>query len=407
MFVIAISVFVVSSGASGLAQTMPELIACRALQGLGAGALFPLALATVGDIVPIRERGRYQALLGSGTVVGSILGPIVGGVIADTLGWRFVFLMNVPIGLVAMAVVVATLPGASGERAPSIDWAGAATLALATTALLLALTWGGQQYAWSSLPVIGALVACGVFVAALSVLERRAGDPIIPLRFIRSKNVLACVTASGLTALAMFGLMSYVPLYVQAVLGGSSASSGATLTPLLLGDIAASVLTGQVIARTGRLRPTALIGPIVLTAGIVLVWRTGIDTSTGRVAAAMLIIGVGVGLMMQVFTVSVQNAVPVAVMGSAVAMIQLSRSVASSVGVALVGTIVDQRLPSQLRASLGQTTGLGRLSPPERLMLAHAISPGFMVLAFVGVIVFVIVLVGVENVTLRRAVAVK
>lgn len=405
MFAVAISLFVVSSAASGLAQSMPELVACRALQGLGAGALFPLALATVGDVVPIRERGRYQALLGSGTVVGSILGPVVGGLVADALGWRAVFLMNLPVGVLALAAVLATLPGGSGKRAPAIDWSGAAALALATATLLLGLTWGGQQYSWTSAPVLGVLTACIAFAAALVVIERRAFDPILPLRFIRSRNLIACVTASGLVSLAMFGVMSYVPLYVQAVLGASSASSGVTLMPLLLGDIAASVLTGQLISRTGRLRPTARVGPVVLTAGIFLIWRTGVGSGTGQVAWAMLIAGFGIGLMMQVFTVSVQNAVPAAVMGSAVALVQLSRSVAATIGVAVVGAIVAARLPADLRARLGPDAGLHALSAPDRLSLAHAIRPGFLVLACLAMVVLVVVLIGVEDVTLRRVVA--
>jgi EmrB/QacA subfamily drug resistance transporter len=404
MFAIAISVFVVSSAGSGLAESMPELIACRALQGLGAGALFPLALATVGDIVPIRERGRYQALLNSGAVVGAIAGPIAGGVIADTIGWRAVFLINVPIGVVVLLIVLATLPRTQGGRARSIDWAGAVALALATTSLLLGLTWGGQQYAWSASPVIGVLLVCAASVAVLVAVERRAADPILPHRFVGSRHVIACVLASGLTSMAMFGVMSYVPLLVQAVLGGSSASSGVSLMPLLIGDIAASVLTGQVIARTGRLRPTARVGPIVMTAGIVLVWQTGVESSTAYVAWAMLITGVGIGLMNQVFTVSVQNAVPTAVMGSAVGLVQLARSIGASLGVALVGTIVDGQVSGRLRSSLDDGTGLSGLPYADRVTLLHALRPGFLVLAVVGVIVFVIVLAGVEDVTLRRTV---
>jgi EmrB/QacA subfamily drug resistance transporter len=404
LLLIAIGIFVVSSLACGLAQNMPELIVGRGLQGVGAGALFPLALATVGETVPIRERGRYHGLLGAGFGAGAILGPLAGGLIADNSSWRWVFLINVPLGAVAAALVLVTLPGGAPGVAHSIDYVGAALLAVATAALLLGLEWGGTQFSWSSSEVAGALTAAAAFTLAFAAVERRSEEPILPFHLVRTGTVAACLIAIALASMAMFGVMSYAPLFVQTVTGASATSSGAVLIPLLLGDIFASFLTGQWIARSGRMRPNALVGPVVLALGSTLLWRMSADTTTGRAALDMLVAGLGVGLMMQVFTISVQNAVSRADMGAATALTQTSRAFGATIGVAVMGVIVNQHLPPGIGTSLTATGGVDHLSRPVRLSLEHAIAPVFALAACAAVLLFVVVLVGVHDVQLRRSV---
>jgi EmrB/QacA subfamily drug resistance transporter len=404
LFVIAIAIFVASSLLCGLAQDMPELIVFRGLQGVGAGALFPLALATVGEIVPIRERGRYQGLLGAGYATGAILGPLVGGLIADNASWRWVFLINVPLGLVAVALVLVTLPTGRPGVDHSIDYLGAALLAAATGSLLLALEWGGRQFPWSSGEVEGALLASVILTALFVAVERRASEPILPFHLIGRGTVGACLIAIALASMAMFGIMSYAPLFVQTVIGASATSSGAVLMPLLLGDILASFITGQWISRSGRMRPNALVGPLVLTAGSILLWRMTLGTSTAHAAFDMLVAGLGIGLMMQVFTISVQNAVPRADIGAATALTQTSRAFGATLGVAVMGVIVNQRLPAAFGNRLGATTGVEHLSRPLRVSLEHALQPVFLLAACAAALLFVVVLVGVHDVNLRRSV---
>lgn len=401
LFVFAISVFVVSSVLCALSQNMVELVVFRGLQGVGAGALFPLALATVGDIVPLRERGRYHGLLGAGFAAGSIAGPLAGGFIADHASWRWVFYLNVPLGASALALILATMPGRRPGRSHSIDWVGAAVLAAATTALLFAVVSGGAQYSWPSAPIVGSFVAAGLLAATFVIVERRVPEPILPFQYVRIKTVRASLVAIGLAAMAMYALLSYVPLFVETVIGTSATSSGIALMPLLVGDVFASFLTGQWIARTGRLRPTALVGPLAVTTGSLLLWRMNIATTTVRAALDMMVAGVGFGLMMQVFVMSVQNAVPLADIGSATALTQSARAMGSTFGVAIMGVMINQRLPGRFADALN---GVNARSLPldVRIALEHAIRPGFLVTACVAAAVFVTALVGISEVPLRR-----
>jgi EmrB/QacA subfamily drug resistance transporter len=404
LFVFAIVTFIVSSVLCGLAQTMPELIVSRGLQGVGAGALFPLALATVGEIVPIRERGRYQGLLGAGYAGGAILGPLAGGLIADNASWRWVFLINLPLGLVSLGLVLVTLPPGRRRHAKPVDYAGASLLAGATTCLLLGLEWGGQSFGWGSPEVLGAFAGFAVFSALLVMVERRAVEPILPFHLVREGTVAACLLSIALAAMAMYGVMAYAPLFVTAVLGASATSAGAALIPLLVGDILASFLTGQWIAHSGRLRPNALTGPLVLVTGSLLLWRMTIDTSSATAALDMLVAGLGIGLMMQVFTMSVQNAVARADIGAATALGQSSRAFGATLGVAVMGVIVNQHLPPHIAASISTGESVDHLSLPVRVSLEHALQPAFLFAAGAAALLFFVVLWGVHDVPLRRSV---
>ncbi len=403
LFLAAISIFLVGSALCGAAHGMTQLVVFRAIQGLGAGGLFPLALATIGNIVPPRDRGRYQGLIGATFAAASIIGPAVGGFIVDNASWRWIFYVNLPVGGLALLVIALTMPRRSraDRHEHSIDWLGAGVLAAGTTALLLGLVWGGRQYSWSSAHVVGALVLAGLLLAAFAVIERRVREPILPFDLLRSPVVASSVLSIALVGMAMFGTISYVPLFVQGVIGTSATSSGVVLTPLMLGAVTTSIISGQWVSRTGRYRPNAILGPIVLVAGMLLLWRMNVHTTNGQAARNMVVAGIGIGSIMQVFVLSVQNAVSRRAMGSATALTQFSRSVGATIGVTIMGVIVNQGLPKQARGA-GEGFGVHRLPPALRSALANALHPAFLAAAIVAALVWVIAVVGVKEVPLRK-----
>src|SRR6266566_345638 len=375
---------------------MWELVIFRAVQGIGAGGIFPLTLAMIGMIVPPRDRGRYQGLIGSVFAGASIVGPLVGGFIVDNTNWRWIFYVNLPVGVLALVVILVTMPRRPTRQEHSIDWLGAAVLAAGTTALLLGLVWGGNEYPWGSPAVVGALLA--ILIAAFGLIERRVVEPIIPFDLLRNQTVASSVACMALVGAAMFGTISFVPLFVQGVIGTSATSSGVVLTPLILGAVTTSLISGQIVSRTGRYRPNTLIGPVILGAGMLLLWCMGIHTTNGEAARNMVVAGIGLGMMMQIFVLSVQNSVSRAAMGTATALTQFSRSIGATLGVTLMGVIVNQNLPSGL-----QTSGVAihRLPLAGRVALAHALRPAFLLAAFLCAAVFVISLLWVREAPLR------
>ena len=400
LFLIAITIFLVGSALCGLAQNMPQLVVFRGIQGLGAGGLIPLAIATVGNIVPPRDRGRYQGLIGATFAAASIIGPALGGFIVDNASWRWIFYVNLPIGGLALVVVYLTMPRRTEKRQHSVDWLGGALLAAGSCALLLGLVWGGQQYTWSSAHVTGALGAAALLLGAFALVERRVVEPILPFDLMRSSStVTASVISMGLVGFAMFGTISFVPLFVQGVIGTSATSSGVVLTPLMLAAVATSFLSGQWVSRSGRYKPNALVGPVILCIGLLLLWQMDVHTTNAEAARNMVVVGIGLGLMMQVFVLAVQNSVPSRHIGSGTALIQFSRSIGSTLGVTIMGVIVNQNLPSSVR---GGETQLHRLPEHARVVLADALHPAFLAAALVCVIVFFLVLFGIKEVPLRK-----
>jgi EmrB/QacA subfamily drug resistance transporter len=399
LFMIAISIFLFGSVLCGLAQNMVQLVIFRAIQGVGAGGLFPLTLAMVAMIVPPRDRGRYQGLIGSVFAGASIIGPLIGGFIVDNASWRWIFFVNVPVGIAAMAVIAVTMPKRPYRQEHSIDWLGAGVLALGTTALLLGLVWGGRDYPWGSPQVVGALLASVALLALFGLIERRVREPILPFDLLRNQTVASSVACMFLVGAAMFGTISFVPLFVQGVIGTSATSSGVVLTPLLLGAVTTSFLSGQIVSRTGRYRPNTLIGPIVLGLGELLLWRLDVNSTNAEAARDMVIAGIGLGMMMQIFVLSIQNSVERSAMGSATALSQFSRSIGATLGVTLMGVIVNQRLPSGV--GLDNAT-IHRLPLAGREALAHAITPAFLLAAILCVLVFVISLLWVREAPLQR-----
>jgi predicted MFS family arabinose efflux permease len=274
-------------------------------------------------------------------------------------------------------------------------------LAAGTGALLLGLVWGGVQYPWASPQVIGALVASVVLLVVFALVERRAPEPILPFDVLRNPIVGGSVACMALVGMVMFGTISYVPLFVQGVIGTSAASSGVVLTPMTLGAVATSILTGQLISRTGRYRWNVVFGPLVLLAGMILLWRMNVHTTNGEAARNMVVAGIGVGSMMQVFVISVQNVVPRARIGSATALTQFSRQMGATLGVTIIGVLINHGLPAGVRAG-GEGSSIHRLPPALRSGLAAAIHPAFLLSACLCVAVWVIAVVFVKEQSLRQ-----
>ena len=357
LFQVAIVVFLVGSALSGAAQTIGELIAFRALQGLGAGGLMTLAMAIVADIISPRERGRYQGYIQMVFVVASVAGPLLGGLFADHLSWRWVFYVNIPIGVVALTVVSTTLARTTTDRRPRIDWLGAALLGGAITSALLVTTWGGRDYAWDSAEVVGLAVAAVAMLVAFVVQERRAPEPILPLRLFRDPVFDVVSAVLFLTTCAFFAAIVFTPLYLQVVTGASATDSGLLLLPMLLAGTASTAISGRLISRTGRYKRFPVAGLAIMAIGLFLLSR--MDTTTPRATTAlyMVVFGLGFGLVSQVLTVAIQNAVDRRDIGIATGSANLFRALGGSVGVALFGAIFAARLDTWLPRSVPSGAG--------------------------------------------------
>jgi len=401
LFLFAIVVFLLGSALCGAATDMTQLVLFRAVQGIGAGGLFPLSLAVIGNIVPPRDRGRWQGLIGAVFAASSILGPAVGGFIVDNASWRWVFLVNLPVGGIALAVISITMPRRVPRTAHPIDWLGAGVLAAGVGSLLLGLVWGGKDYPWTSVQVIGALVLAAALLTVFGIVERRAAEPILPFDILRNPIVAGSIACMALVGMAMFGTISYVPLFVQGVIGTSATSSGVVLTPLMLGAVTTSLLTGQLISRTGRYRWNVVFGPLVLAIGMYLLSRMNVHTTNEEAARNMVIAGIGIGSMMQVFVISVQNAVSRAHIGSATALTQFSRQMGATIGVTVIGAIVNHGLPSGVGGSEG--IGVHRLPPAARQALAGALQPAFILTTGIALVVWLIAVTWVKEQPLRRS----
>ena len=357
IFQIAILTFVVGSVLSGFSASMEQLIAFRAIQGLGGGGLMALALATIGDVVPPRERPRYQGYIAATFGASSVLGPVLGGFFADGPGWEWIFFINVPIGLVALVVTSSALTMPHVRREHSIDYLGAAVIVGSVSSLLLYTAWAGPEGGWGS-PLGLALLVGGLALAALFVLvELRATEPIIPMRLFRI-SIFSVANGFGfLIGAAMFGVMVFIPVYLQLVKGMSPTASGLGMLPMVIGLFTTSIWGGRWMARTGHYKWFPPIGAALVLVSVVLMTQLGAQSPYWFAALAMLIMGCGLGLTMQVLTVAVQNAVDRSEMGVATSSVQFFRQMGGSFGTALFGAVLSTRLASELTAASAQAGG--------------------------------------------------
>jgi EmrB/QacA subfamily drug resistance transporter len=351
-FIIGMVIFVVGSALSGQSHSMNELIAFRALQGLGAGAIMPIVQAILGDIFPPARMARWMGVLMSTFAVATIVGPLLGGWITDNVGWRWVFYVNLPVGIVALTFATLALPGHTSVRRHVIDYAGTALLVAAAVPLLLALSWAGSTYPWASWPVIGSLVFSGFMWVAFMVRERRAAEPIINPALFRNSIFTISATASSLQSAGMFGAIMFLPLFVQGVMGKTATNSGIVLTPLMLGAIVTSIGAGQLLTRTGRYKVVVIVGFVVAVIGMLLLSRVGVATTQRSLAFDMVVLGLGLGVSMSVFTVIVQNQYPTQRLGEVTAGLQFFRSIGSTVGLAVFGSLLNSRFSSALASNL-------------------------------------------------------
>nr|WP_280524974.1 MDR family MFS transporter [Streptomyces inhibens] len=369
-FMAAIVVFLAGSMLSGLSQDMGQLIAFRALQGLGAGGLMVGALSIIGVLVPPRESGRMQSMIGGMMPVAFIGGPLLGGFLTDHLSWRWAFYVNVPLGAVALVIVGVGIRLARTERSTArIDYLGAVLLSVAILALTLLASWGGVRYGWGSPQILG-LAAVGVVALAWFVrVERRAAEPVIPPRLFRSRNFTVAQILSFLVGAVMLGATSYLPQYMQFVQSLSPTASGLLLLPLMFGMLGVQLGTGALISRNGRYRIYPIVGGGVLTAGVLLLLLLGTDTTTAVASALTVVAGMGIGFVMQSTMIITMNSAAPRDMGAASGTVTLLRTLGGSLGVALLGAIFTDRLRSGLADRVGEgaarrlTAGSGQLTP--------------------------------------------
>jgi EmrB/QacA subfamily drug resistance transporter len=354
IFQVAIVIFLAGSALSGLSQNMGQLIGFRAVQGVGGGGLFAIALSIIGDVIPPRERGRYQGYFGAVFGVSSVAGPLLGGWLTDGPGWRWIFYINLPVGLAALVVTSMVLRMPVIRRQHKIDYLGAATIVGAVTCLLLYLDWRGNDYGWTD-PFALALVAGTVLLAGLFVaIERRADEPIIPMRLFRNPVFSVGNLFAFLAGVAMFGTIIFLPVYLQAVKGFSPTESGLALLPAIVGIFSTSITSGQLITRTGRYKIFPVIGAVVMTVAMFLLSRLGVDTPFWQVALYEYLFGAGLGFTMQTIVTAVQNSVEYRDMGAATSSTTFFRQMGGSVGAAVFGAVLSSRLTHYLIEQLAK-----------------------------------------------------
>ena len=365
LLITAIVIFLVGSALSGQAHSMDQLIAFRALQGLGAGGLIVGTIATIGDLVSPRERGQYMGYMMAAMMIAMIAGPLVGGYITDSLSWRWIFYINMPIGGAALLYILATLHLPVKKIAHKIDYLGSILLAVGATAIVLVTTWGGTQYAWGSATIMSLIVVAIGAVAAFIWIEFRAEEPILPMHVFKNRNFSLASSMSFLLGLAMFGAMTFLPLYQQTVQHASPTVSGLLLIPMMLGATTTSLIAGWMTVKTGKYKMLPIIGGGVMTFAMLLLATLGPNTSRFVSAIFFGIFGIGMGFLMQITTLIAQNSVDPKDMGVASSSRSFFQQIGGSIGVSIFGVVFFKALNGSIAGKLPglKVNGTGGLSP--------------------------------------------
>ena len=405
-FVVAIVIFLAGSALSGLSQSMAELIMFRAVQGLGAGGLMVGAMATLGDIVSPRERGKYMSYMMVVMMLATIGGPLLGGFITENFSWRWIFYINLPVGGAALVYIISTLHLPAKRVNHRLDYLGGGLLAVAAISLVLLATWGGTEYPWGSGQIIGLAVLAVAAAAAFCMVELRVAEPILPLHVFRNRNFSLTMALTFLTGLAMFGALTFLPLYQQTVQGASPTLSGLMLTPMMLGVTVTSIVAGQVTTRTGRYKIFPILGGAIMGVGMYLLTGLGISTTKTTSAIYYVVLGLGMGFLMQMVSLIAQNSVQQKDMGVASSARMFFQQIGGSLGVAAFGAVFARRLTESLAAAAGSGVHIsasgGQLDPatvdslPARVKhdvffaIAHAIQGVFIWALPAAVLIFVL-----------------
>ena len=351
-YLVGMTLFIAGSALCGTSQSMGQLVAFRAVQGLGNGAMVPIDQAIIGDIFPPAQRAKWSSILMSVFGLATLFGPVLGGWITDTIGWRWTFYVNLPVGFVAMAFIAFALPGHSRRAQTTIDWPGAAILALAAVPLLLGLSWAGSTAPWSSPKIVGLLVFSALMWAVFFRWEILARDPVLNPRLF-GNSIFSISTAASMTQSAtMFGVTMFLPLFVQGVMGKTATSSGTILMPMMIASMVSGIGAGQVLSRTGRYKALLISGFVLLTVSGFLLSRLTAGASSGAVAGYIIILGVGLGIIISSFTPAVQNQYPTYRLGEVTAGLSFFRSIGGTTGLAVFGTLLNSRFASAVAAAL-------------------------------------------------------
>ncbi|MEV2224288.1 MDR family MFS transporter [Nocardia vinacea] len=361
IFQLSALIFIIGSMIAGLANGMTLLIVARGIQGFGAGGLMVTAMALIADTIPLRQRGKYQGALGAVFGVTTVIGPTLGGLFTDHASWRWCFYVNVPVAVIMIAMAARTIPRVRSVIKPIIDYAGIGLVAAGVSCLILGLEWGGQEYAWGSAMIIGLFVAAVLLLAAFVAVELRAREPMLPMSLFRSRVFTVCSILSFIVGFAMLGSMTYLPAYLQYVNGVSATASGIRTLPLVVGLFITSILSGQVVGKTGRYKYFPIVGTLVMALGLYLMSTMGRNTGVWLESLYMLVLGLGLGSSMQVLTIVVQNTVPYAQLGTATSGVTFFRTLGSAFGTAIFGTLYTNRIGPNLADALTQV----RVVSPE------------------------------------------